>query len=163
MPRSLFARLAFCALTAFVATRALADTRGCFIREYDAGHLAAHPEQVVSSMWLDIQIIPGTGEKGAWLGVSTRNAGHLRGHPRAGWFFEQTLECQSGAALTCYAPCDGGSFRVTRDTGDSIDIRVDRLFVGDPGECGIVNIAERNDAPTTYRLYRGEPADCSPY
>ena len=63
--------------------------------------------------------------------------------------------------MTCSVDCDGGFFEVTRDTGDSIDLTLTYLWVGDTEECGgAVDIAEVSGEPVVYRLYKSPPEAC---
>jgi len=135
---------------------------GCWARDYDAAHLAAHPAQVVRSMRLYVDPGPAVG-LAAILSVVLEDQGRVRGQGLAGRRLEQYLMCfdDDAGRITCGVECDGGSFEVLSLTADRVDIRTSWLLVGDVDDCGgAVDIAEVENQPVTYRLLRAPDADC---
>jgi hypothetical protein len=150
------------ALTLGGAAMAQGVPTGCFIRDYDAAHLAAQPAQVVSAMWLRIEPVE---EVHAFFEMTVRMAdqGHAGKAGLGGQILSEGGACLDGAR--CFVDCDGGGFAVTRQQGDSIDITTDWMRVARFG-CGgdeadaWSDLAEIPGQSTTYRLYRAPDAAC---
>ncbi|GAB4260866.1 MAG: hypothetical protein Kow0013_04850 [Pararhodobacter sp.] len=136
---------------------------GCFTRVYDQAHLASQPDQVVEAMWLRLWHDPADSETPTFrIGALMANQGHAARDGLGGRIMGEEGYCQG---LTCAVYCDGGSFTVTRDTGDMIEITTDHLRVVSEGGCGegggvATSLAEVPGQPTTYRLFRSEEHHC---
>ena len=140
---------------AVLPVRAEQITTACYARQYSAKHLATHPDQVVAEMRL--RFYDWDGGAYADLDILTADQGHARANGQGGQRFDQFLLCfiDSEGAPGCAVECDGGSFRITRDDGEVMDIRTDYLMVGDTEGCGgAIDLAEKPDQAVTYRLYR---------
>jgi hypothetical protein len=137
--------------------------QGCFARDYDAAHLAAHPEQVVD--WITIRFAPwhhADATHVAYIRAGTANQGHAGDRGLGGRQF-------SDGALNWMEPlrfgieCDGGNFLITRHTGYLLEIQTQYLRLSSDG-CGegrvIFDLAERQGEQTTYRLFAADPAVC---
>lgn len=133
------------------ATPAMAAPEGCYTRHYSASHLEDHPAQIVANIWLRFGVDEAYDQPFAELGATMTDGAYLT----------QWLVCdQEGGAPRCAVECDGGSFVVSRDTFESIDIRTDYLLVGDGEGCGgMADLAEKG-ATTTYRLFKSPPNGC---
>ncbi|MEC7763953.1 MAG: hypothetical protein VX874_18765 [Pseudomonadota bacterium] len=134
---------------------------GCYHRTYSEDHIASHPKQVVSALSVAFGIDE-YDQYGASVWVNTTNGGHVKDTDLALRTFEQGLLCyDEGGRVMCAVECDGGFFEVTRDTGDSIDLTLTYLWVGDTEGCGgAVDIAEVSGEPVVYRLYKSQPEAC---
>ena len=148
-------------VAALTAAPAIAEPMGCYHRTYSDAHIAAHPEQVVSAISVAFGIDE-YDQYSASVAVSTSNGGHVKDTELALRTFEQGLLCwNDGGEVTCSVDCDAGFFEVTRDTGDSIDLTLTYLWVGETEECGgAVDIAEVSGEPVVYRLYKSPPEAC---
>lgn len=137
-------------------------TKGCFLRDYDAAHLAKHPAQVVDWIRMDI-FADEYGETVAYLDVFTANQGHARRDGLGGQVLSQALFCweKQDGQTGCSVECDGGTAFITRDDGNTLVFRTKNLLVGDTESCGgAMDIAEVPGTFTTYRLNRAVPAAC---
>jgi hypothetical protein len=134
---------------------------GCYARDYDAAHLTAHPEQVVSAMRLRIGEPGANGEAPAELRVGLADQGRARAEGFGGRASTQALVCKDwGDDPACGVECDGGVFAVAEDA-EGVTLTTDRLLVGDPGECGgLFDLVEREGEPVSYRLLRADPSAC---
>lgn len=150
---------------------AQAGAESCWVRDYTADHLASHPDQVVASMrlWFSRPEQSEYDDLLAGIRVVAAHGGHAKAAGQGGRTFDQGLICFDDITpLTCAVECDGGAFRVTRQTEDMIEITTDYLIVGDfegqvmeeEGCGGAMDIAEHMGQPVTYRLYRADPAAC---
>lgn len=148
---------------ALIAAPALAETfpEGCFVRDYDAALLAAHPAQVVSHMALSFR--RDNGETLFRMRVRMADQGHARGDGTAGLTMHEEGFCQPDGP--CYVECDGGGFRLTSATPDAIEITTDRMRVVQDapceGEAPVSDLAELPDQPTAYRLLASPAAACA--
>ncbi len=142
---------------------ALADgpAPGCYVRNYDAAHLASHTEQVVSAMRLRIGEPGANGEAPAQLRVVLADQGRARTEGHGGQSLTQALVCKDwGEGPACGVECDGGLVSVLEDA-DGVTLTTDRLLVGDTEECGgSFDIVEREGEPVSYRLLRADPSAC---
>lgn len=99
----------------------------CFKRVYDAGHLAAHPQQNVRTMLLLITGDPGEGGSPRYtiaIGVTFRKSGQ---------HFESRGDCGSlhdeagggkGDTAHCGVDCDGGSIDVGIRDANSVRVSI---------------------------------------
>jgi hypothetical protein len=134
---------------------------GCYARDYDAAHLEAHPEQVVSAMRLRVDSPDANGEAPAELRVVLADQGRARAEGLGGRSLAQALACTDrGQGPACGVECDGGLFAVVEDA-EGLTLTTDRLLVGDAEECGgSFDLVEREGEPVSYRLLRADPSAC---
>jgi hypothetical protein len=115
----------------FAATSVDQKTFACFVRRYDASHLAQHPRQKVGAMKLLVTVerLPDDEELhyGFRLGVKFRK------QPSA---FETSGDCGHPTAevagqtlrIHCAVDCDGGSIEVGLSDGDkSVMVKLDEI------------------------------------
>lgn len=117
----------------------------CFGRDYDAAHLAAHPRQRVTSLYLFRDFAPDANAEVAYEDPATLrdndgDNGHInldayvRLRDRKG-VYSNTFSCSrgDGGDVFCAIDCDGGSFRLT-SRGDGLELRNEGFVV--VGGCG---------------------------
>jgi hypothetical protein len=156
---------AFTSVGLLIALPGLASAEGpapgCYARDYDAAHLASHPEQVVSTMRLRIGEPGADGEAPAELRVVLSGQGRALSEGFSGRALTQALVCKDwGDGPACGVECDGGLFAVAEDA-EGLTLTTDRLLVGDAEECGgSFDLVEREGEPVSYRLLRADPSAC---
>ena len=140
---------------------------GCFERVYTPAHLAAHPDQVVARMVLQILDFKhdyGT-DRVANMAVWTADQGHAAAAGKGNRRFDQILICWKGDdGAGCSVECDGGWFTVVKQDDSGLTFETTGLVVGDTedeGCGGNINIAERIGQPVRYRLDTAEPRVCT--
>lgn len=139
---------------------------GCYVRNYDAAHLAAHPAQIVQRFFLAIRYDAEYDTTSMPLAVTMADQGRARTEGFGGQSFDQSLYCfesgeGDGHRLLCGVECDGGYFELLRADGETLDLRTSYVTVGDTGSCGgAVDMAEVIGQPVTYRLHRIDDALC---
>ena len=157
-------------LTAFVALSGVAATAqpsgptlGCFERDYSTAHLAQNPRQIVARMVLNFEIDASGSTEIGRMAVWTANQGRLKGSANAGRRFDQFLICWNDeTSARCAVECDGGSMRITRDSGKILQFSTSNLWVGETEGCGgAVDLAEIKGQTVSYRLNRADDALCS--
>lgn len=120
-------------------------TEACFGRDYDAGHLAAHPQQRVTGLYLFRDFTPDPNaeieyESPATLRNDDGSGGrinldaYVRLRDRKG-VYSNTFSCSrgDGSDVFCAIDCDGGSFRL-QGKGEGLELRNDGFVV--VGGCG---------------------------
>ena len=135
---------------------------GCYQRIYSDQHLRDHPEQVVKSVRLTVGDWMTEVARQATIEVVPANQGHVRGQPWVGARLQQFLICgtESGAPF-CQVECDGGRMEVTKQDTQGMVFRTRYMVVGNTTERGgMMDMAERRGAYTSYRLYRVADSDC---
>ena len=153
-------------LAGAVAFPAIAEpTPGCFMRVYDAAHLARQPAQIVEAMWFQYR----NREDGprAMVTVMTSEIPRLRAAGQDAAFFEQDTYCWEAEGQKnwmCGGECDGGLLEITRDDGKVMELRTDYFLMGKtegPQECGgELDLTEKPMTPVTYRLFRVNDSEC---
>lgn len=135
---------------------------GCFARDYSPEHLASQADQIVDEIVLQFSHDPKYDTTFAHLSVVLANQGHVAGSALAGQVVDQSLICWVNDAIAgCSVECDGGSFEVTRNDGETLEFRTDYLLIGDIEGCGgATDLSEGPGRPTTYRLMRVANATC---
>jgi hypothetical protein len=148
-------------------------TFACFVRRYDANHLAQHPRQKVSAMKLLVTVerLPDDAQLhfGFRLGVKLRKpAGNFEtsgdcGHPAAE---------VAGASLHihCSVDCDGGGIEASLVDGDkSVMVKLDEIRLDPAGQTGGANDDPDHDGHVmleagaddhVFRLDRADLANC---
>lgn len=120
----------------------------CYARHYDDAHLAAHPRQRVTAIYLSNTALPDPGYKGMLLdfGFTTRDGEHYS----ANAYCTERDECGLEG--------DGGSFEVS-ETGDGLRIEVGE-FLGLEGRKGWSgDLAESDDR--VFLIFPAPPRACS--
>src|SRR3954468_21340573 len=147
-------------------------TYACFIRKYDAAHLAQHPKQKVTSMKV-LMTAEKNAEDGSLstsfrLGLTKRNNSHAFesagscGHPEV-TEGETAANATPMPSLGCGVDCDGGGLEVKLTNNDkSILISLERVRIwragSDPLETGQDLNAGADDH--SFRLDRTRLIDC---
>lgn len=141
---------------------------GCFARDYDAVHLAAHPAQVVERLRLNFYRLPGSAPDSLiYVDVMARMAhqGHAARDGLGGQRMTETGFCNRPTG--CGIEADGGTFEITRFQGDLLEIRTSHLRVGQSGgidgEGVYSSLGETYNEYTTYRLHAAQPEACSEF
>lgn len=121
----------------------------CWARDYDAAHLAAHPDQRVVSITLGPSTVSGTvdGETVHRLVV------RLRGPDTVA---TATAYCSGTGAMDCGIEGDGGVFTLTPD-GASVLLRVGEYGLWLEGAAGAVELSGTSGDDRVFRL---DPAVC---
>ena len=150
------------------APAAKANTYACFIRRYDADHLARHPDQKVSQMKLLVtsewnaeekQLIPNFR-----LGVRFRNK---RGDydSSGGCNHVRLEEANKEVRLGCGVDCDGGGIGIAMGKDDnSTIVRLERVRIwqkGKPDEDASGELSAGKD-DAIFRLDRASLDECQP-
>lgn len=160
------------------ATRLFADnyapdakSYACFVRRYDAAHLARHPLQKVSAMHLLVTTEKESTDKtGNTLNYSFRLGLKFRHRKGA---FDSSGDCGTGPRasqvsadklqLGCGVDCDGGGISIELAHADkSTLIRLDRIRIwqnNKPDDEGVDLSGGADDK--VFRLDRGKLDDCS--
>ena len=140
----------------------------CFVRRYDADHLARHPRQKLRAMLLLLTAEVEDGETepsySFQLGVKYRN--RPGDFDSAGGCSHAIAEDNVNAiGFDCSVDCDGGGIDVAPAKDDkSVIVRLDRIGIWRRGKAG-------DQTPETlhagaddriFRLDRTDPADCAP-
>lgn len=181
MRNIVFANLVTFALFAAQSFAEGVPQHGCFAKVYTKAHLAAHPDQVVAAMQLQLFVTDGlegmnaeSGSTVAYLSVILANQGHvLRGsfpsedHPDGygGEFMYQSLRCGMTGRV-CAQECMGetddySSFEVLRNDDETLTLRLSSLWVGQGQSCGgYTNLAEVPGQYVTYVLNRVDDVIC---
>ena len=125
------------------------EQRGtCYARHYDDEHLAAHPRQKVTAIYLSNTASPDPGYGGVLLdfGFILRDGEH----------YSANAYCNNRDR--CSLEGDGGTFQVS-ETGDGLRIDVGE-FLGLEGRNGWSgDLTESDDR--TFLIFREEPRACS--
>jgi len=142
-------------------------TYACFVRRYDAAHLAQHPQQKVSAMKLLLTAEQDTEEHemnySFRLGVKYRNkSGNYDSSGECG-HGSFTGEKTDEAMLGCGVDCDGGGINVLLAKDDKaaiiklerIRIWKDRNYDEDAADTLVAGVDDR-----TFRLDRADLKDC---
>ncbi|MEX3014303.1 hypothetical protein [Gymnodinialimonas hymeniacidonis] len=138
---------------------------GCFVREYDAAHLAAHPNQFVERLALNFDPEPHATSRITEVVIIADMAS--QGRALTGGFAGLRMTEIGGnfaGPLQFGVECDGGSFDVVRYDGESLLIETEYVRVALEGCGGEINqstsLAEIRGEATRYLLYRAHPSAC---
>lgn len=145
---------------------AKANTYACFVRRYDADHLARHPHQKVTSMKLlfTSELIEGNTEldRHFRLGVTFRNKrGAYDSSGSCGYFHPE--DAKDEIRYGCGVDCDGGGISIAMNKDDkSVLVRLDRVRIWQNNkpddEAGDALVAGKDDA--IFRLDRAPLEEC---
>lgn len=154
------------------ATSGKAKTFACFIRRYDADHLAAHPKQTVSAMKLLVTVDPPSTEQtynhGFKLGVTFRDR---KGN------FQSAGSCNHASIkdagdevrLSCPVDCEGGGIEIgiaaSRKPQDQAAamVRLEAVRIWDndsKAEEETADYLKAGDDDKAFRLERTNLKDC---
>ena len=125
---------------------------GCYARDYDAAHLAAHPGQGVAGLRLWFFAEDREGNTPAAL-VEARMAaqGQAARDGVGGAVLTQYAVCDPIGA--CYVECDGGAFTTEPQADGGLRITTSYFRVGESDSCaGPSDLAEAETAATSYHL-----------
>ncbi len=141
------------------------EVLSCYTRSYSEAHLAQNPDQVVKGMVLAFYKLDEYDDTLAFVMTRLSEQGRLANSSMSGRLLDQFLSCYNGTGgvgTGCGVACDGGGFAVTKQTADSITLRVHYMVMGDPTEgCGgTFELYERQGETTSYRLNRADSAIC---
>jgi len=141
-------------LTLCAANAESAPLSGCYIRHYDAAHLAAHPTQQVREVALSLA--PMSGDHGQWAASGTLRIS-VKGHKG---YRSVSGDCtQKAGTLTCDGDCDTGEYRVMFSGQASVLMTItDRLLLQRDG-CDDEDYFElKPDKENTQFLLHSAPA-----
>ena len=139
----------------------------CFVRRYDADHMAQHPRQKVSAMLLLLTADVEAGETalsyGFQLGIKLRD--------RAG-DFDSAGGCNHAIAerrgndirFDCAVDCEDGGINVTPAKDDkSVIVRLDEIGIWQRGKQGdpLPETLRAGADDKIFRLDRTDPSDCA--
>lgn len=133
---------------------------GCYARDYDAAHLAAHPGQGVAGLRLWFFAEDRDGNTPAAL-VEARMAaqGQATRDGVADRVLTQYAVCDPTGA--CYVECDGGSFATEPLADGGLRITTAYFRVGEDDSCaGPSDLAEAEAPATTYLLAAAPDDQC---
>lgn len=129
----------------------------CFVRDYDAAHLARNPQQGVAGMtvWVFDQA-PGQADSRALaLAVRLADQGQAAEAGLGGRELRQIVPCAVDGpdAGTCFVECDGGTVTLTARADGGLELATEHLAIGEDLTCGggVMNLAE-GAGRTLYRL-----------
>jgi hypothetical protein len=137
----------------------------CFVRRYDAGHLAQHPKQKVSAMKLLLTAEKAPDEPAIHMfriGVQFRNKpGNFDGDSACGYLIDD--EGKKETSFSCGAECGGGGFEVAMAKDDkSVIVRVDTIGIYDRKHPdGDLLTLEGGKDDKVFRLDRVDNAECA--
>jgi len=139
------------------AQTALPAAGGCWLRDYDAAHLARHPQQHVAGLRIWFYDAVRGDPESRTAAVEARLAGGrvLTSH--------HACRGQPGATgIQCHTDCDGGWFTPQPRADGRLDIITDRVWIGDPedGCGGAIDLAEVGRR-TVYRLSAAPDTACA--
>ena len=140
----------------------------CFVRDYDAAHLAANPGQGVAGLRIAFHAPrDASGDAGtAVLSVRMANQGQAVADGAGGLTLHQVAGCRPfGASATCFVECDGGEMAVQAAADGGLRLTTSHFAIGASLGCGegevISNLSEGAGAPTVYRLSAAPAAACA--
>lgn len=154
------------------STAGKAKTFACFIRRYDADHLAAHPKQQVSAMKLLVVVdAPSTEQTynhNFKLGVKFR---HRKGDFQSGGFCNHASVKDAGdeIRLSCGVDCEGGGIEIgiapSRKSQDQAGamVRLEAVRIWDndsKAEEEVADYLKAGDDDKAFRLERTSLKDC---
>ena len=159
------------ATSIFNETTPSPKSRACFVRHYDAPHMAQHPKQKVTDMMLLVGREKNPDEPGLrWQFQLSTHFTDRKGR------YESGGDCSVGGAdangkvvanrLSCMVDCDGGDILVTAGADPkSVTARVDGLRVWRAGmtmeDAGADDVIAGAD-DKNFRLERADISECTP-
>lgn len=143
-------------------------TYACFVRRYDADHLAKHPHQKVTGMKLlfTSELFEGNTEleRNFRLGVTFRNKrGNYDSSGSCNHFHPEDARDKSEIRFGCGVDCDGGGINIAMNRDDqSVLVRLERVRIWQNNkpdeEAGDELVAGKDDA--IFRLDRANLEEC---
>lgn len=137
----------------------------CFVRRYDAAHLAQHPKQKVSAMKVLVTAETHPNEPMAYaykIGVQFRNKpGHFDGGSSCSHYVDD--DGKKAVIFTCDMECGGGGIEIAAGKDDkSINLKLDVIAVYDrkhPKADAVTLEGGKDDR--VFRLDRVDLAECA--
>ncbi len=147
----------------FASNASAQKQSACFMRTYDAAHLAGHPQQKVRQMMLLVSRDNGEpGEDWSGMGYQFSVGFRMRGEStrlESGGSCTQGSVAETGegvARLDCGVDCDGGGLSLKiNDDNKSLRVEIERIRVYKPGDFG----REDEDGPVGGRGLGGGADD----
>jgi hypothetical protein len=142
-------------------------TYACFVRRYDAGHLAQHPKQKVSAMKLLVTAEKPPGEATTTnyafrLGVQYRNRpGKFDSSGSCGHVIAE--ENGDEIRIGCGVDCDGGGIDVAMKDDKSAVVRLERIMLWQRNkpDDGPSNELEAGTDDRIFRVERADLRECA--
>jgi hypothetical protein len=140
-------------------------TYACFVRRYDAKHLAQHPRQKVGAMRLLLKAekLPEDGalHYGFQVGVNFRNQRGDFGSSGDCGHTEASESKNGELAINCSVDCDGGGIAVGLAAGDkAVMLRLERIHLWGPKDDQERDLEAGADGGV-FRLDRVDTAECA--
>lgn len=145
-----------------------AKTYACFVRSYDADHLARHPHQKVTAMKLlfTSELLEGNTEldRNFRLGVTFRHKrGNYDSSGSCNFFHPEDAKDKTEIRYGCGVDCDGGGINIAMNKDDgSVLVRLERVRIWQNNkpdeEAGDELTAGKDDA--IFRLDRAPIEEC---
>lgn len=138
----------------------------CFVRDYDAAHLARNPQQGVAGMtaWVFDQVPGAADSRAMTLAVRLADQGPAVDAGLGGATLRQILPCAVDGpdAGTCFVECDGGTVTLSARADGGLELATAYLAIGEEAACGggVIDLAE-GGARTLYRLAAAPAAACA--
>lgn len=138
---------------------------GCYYRGYSASHLASHPAQGVSEIWIRFAPSAQNGARGQPFAIAARMGyqGQAARDRVQGMLLTEAGTCYPGERR-CAVSCDGGGFRIVSSDGQGLLIetsgtRVAAMPCGGPSSA-YSTLVEIPGQSTRYRLNRVPDSYC---
>jgi hypothetical protein len=139
----------------------------CFVRSYDAAHLARHPGQGVQGLrlWFFDAMRGDPESRSVRIEAVLADQGQARADGVGGMTLRQTAFCTDEAGGRCFVECDGGWFTISAQSGAAqsgggLEIETERFLIGDAEGCGgSTDLSEGRR--TIYRLEAAPPSGCA--
>ena len=132
----------------------------CFVRDYDAAHLAAHPGQGVAGLrlWFFDETDENFRAHSVLIEARMSAQGQAARDGVAGQVLTQYAFCDGD---TCFVECDGGSFTVQPAAAGGVRLATQFFVLGEAESCGgISDLAEQQGSETVYLVPEAPIAAC---
>ncbi|MCX7299569.1 MAG: hypothetical protein NTX73_04170 [Rhodobacterales bacterium] len=132
----------------------LTDAPFCFARTYDKAHLAAHPDQTVTTFRISPHSeVPQNVANGVVLLVQVERRGSAEVLTGAGY-------CTVGKIADCGMEGDAGSFTIEPRDRESLLLRVGQFGITFEGQRDFVTLEGDRGDDREFLLHRADPAVC---
>jgi hypothetical protein len=136
----------------------------CFVRAYDAAHLARNPQQGVAAIRLRFHAPPpGSSEAAAIVIVRMADQGQGRADGVGGQTLRQIAWCRDAGKPSCFVECDGGMIALSALADGGLQLATEHFLVGADLGCGedttYSNLSE--GGRTVYRLVAAPAEACA--
>lgn len=151
-------------LVVFPAWAQIPPAGACFVRDYDAAHLARNPQQGVAGLrlWFYDAVRGDPAERAVVVEARLADQGQAGAAGLGGRTLRSHLRCSEGPAApaACHVDCDGGWFTLQPRADGGLEIATDHVAIGAADGCGgSVDLAE-GGRRTVYRL-AASPGACA--